>query len=100
MITVEVTEGCIRRGVRNHPWRCPVALAVKKVLPRGNVRIGETAAQIKFAGEESDNYYWLSERVSRFIRRFDAKRPVKPFKFRLDVDAPKPRTRISKRKRT
>lgn len=68
------------RGL-NRARCCPVAIAISRKFPTANVRVIDDEFNI------NDKSYYPSESVKRFIRKFDANLPVKPFLFRLPREA-------------
>ncbi len=76
---IQVTEDHIRLGKRSNSTRCPVALAVRDILPAakilGTILIVETP--------------WLKihlpKKVTKFVEDFDHFRPVEPFSFELQI---------------
>lgn len=76
-----VTADNIKDGRRDKCRDCPVALALKPYLEDpvvwpGEIRIGPVSARISIKTPRS---------VDRFICRFDSGKPVKPFRFYLDI---------------
>lgn len=75
---VEVTQADIDGGERNSSTACPVVLALR--------RAGHVHAQVGFrqCWHDGDTTACndLSKAVETFIERFDAGKPVKPFRFR------------------
>lgn len=75
--TIYVTPDDIEIGVRRNALHCPVANAMKRHWPSpavGNEYCWPTDAAVK-----------LPMSAQRFTERFDAGKPVKPFKFTLKV---------------
>lgn len=87
-IRVEVCEADIAAGTPGMTLGCPVALAIKRVLPDCGVIVDRET--ITF-GVRGDHIRWLDFRcppaVKRFVTEFDARRTVGPFTF----DIPDPR---------
>lgn len=83
-ITVEVTAADIAGG-RGLPtqrcWTCPVAQAIKRVLPRGvEFRgVGFYYAHFRFRSTP------VPETATAFMEALDAGQKVEPFVFDLDV---------------
>lgn len=91
-LVVEVTKGHIRRGRREQADSCPVALVIRdRILEVGaeddfKVYVEEDVIKIReifglfnrfiYSGKSSMN-------VVRFVKRFDDKKDVEPFKFRM-----------------
>lgn len=85
---IEVTSEDIRLGKRNNCWKCPIARAITRKLNVPLVRqFVEVSPTIVFLEENRDNVLFrakLGIRAIRFIRRFDKKKEVFPFRFKLD----------------
>lgn len=79
---IEVVEADIDRGVAQSCWRCPVALALSRVLKKG-----ERYDVHHFAVIIRDQGYRLPKRATKFIEQFDNACDVKPFQFRLPIPA-------------
>lgn len=75
---VKVTKQDIKEGMRNIHSSCPVALAIKRATGVDYVSVGD----VVFLGEDIVR---VSRAVDRFVTRFDDKKPVKPFNFRLTL---------------
>jgi hypothetical protein len=71
---IEVKEEHIKNGNRCSLTYCPIALALK-ASGYEHVVVSGYDAQI------SGHFIDLSTRARRFIRKFDSKTAVKPFKF-------------------
>lgn len=83
-IKLSISSDDIKHGVLNCNTDCPVARAVKSVLKykyRRNVRAYNT--HVRFT--RMIKHFWYPSSVERFINRFDAGKPVKPFNFELDL---------------
>lgn len=79
---VSVTQKHITAGERGCPKTCPIALALQEQLPSflevEDVEVYNDHAQ--FGGF----HITLPTRAERFVDRFDAFAPVKPFEFFLE----------------
>lgn len=90
-LTVEVTEEDIKNGDRWRAQSCPLALALYRQYPRDNngarwlVGILDVLAWDReaFNRGQSSSRLVLSKAATRFIKRFDNGKPVKPATFRL-----------------
>lgn len=76
---INVTAQDIANGVRKSTDHCPIALAAIR-------RCGFSPNEVCVMGEGNlDTYfawtYAARKKVDSFIKRFDAGKPVKPFKF-------------------
>ncbi|HYE29906.1 MAG TPA: hypothetical protein VEH27_00625 [Methylomirabilota bacterium] len=104
-IKVEVTDADIRHGQSGNCWRCPVALAIKRVTRAQEVNV--TAIDVSVWGDSvvldtpPTSSAWTTKRLSdpcwslervqlptvvrAWIRAFDDNKPVRPFFFHLEV---------------
>lgn len=75
---IQVTQQHIEQGKHCDPLKCPVALAI-------------TAAGVNHAGVTQsrlvvgDNWIFLPDAVYNWIARFDARKPVSPIEFEVDL---------------
>ena len=90
MVKVTVTTDMIDGGICRDPKRCMVAHALRKA---GFKEPTVTAYGFKYTTPGifpfcTKRHYWakLPREVSERINTFDAKLPVDPFSFELDVD--------------
>lgn len=74
---VEVTNRDINHGLMHSCEDCPVARALRRATGTRSVSAGYGSCGI---GKRS---FCLPIAVDRFIRAFDGRGPVKPFKFRI-----------------
>jgi len=82
-VKIEVTQEDIDRGARRSCCNCPIALAVKRLVPHCSevdVRCGAIYAKTPELWKAD-----ASISVIDFISGFDAGRPVQPFSFPLDL---------------
>lgn len=79
-IKINVTKDHIRRGVRGSACDCPIALALKQTLITHNVSVSSTAIVVNNIG------FSVDKKDLRFIERFDAGQPVRPYSFDLTRD--------------
>lgn len=89
-IRIEITKSCIKRGVCSNPSSCAAALAIGKVIKRGemikrpNISIG--SREVNISVDEDYCCLMPPERLKNFIEKFDSgKRHVKPMSFWLDI---------------
>lgn len=77
-IKINVTNDHIRRGVRGSACDCPIALALKETLITNSVSV--TGARMLV------NHVWfvVDKKDIRFMERFDAGQPVRPYSFDLN----------------
>lgn len=76
-LRVRVLKSDIRKGVEGSCSRCPIAIAVRRLAPRGKSVVVTWDEAI--LGHTTT--YDLPRVASRFIDRFDEGKPVKPFSF-------------------
>lgn len=75
-VKIEVTARDIEMGRPHRPRSCPIAFGILRVFPVGWVSVGDTITV--------GNGEWKTPpSMLRFIKRFDAGKPVKPFTFVL-----------------
>lgn len=77
-----VTKTAIKRGIRKNPWECPVARACHKVGWR-DCYVGSFTITVE-AQRRCDNFPQIIQtklpgKVVKFIGRYDAGLPVRPF---------------------
>lgn len=79
---VSVTQKHISAGVKGEVRSCPIALALLEQLPSflGIEEVKVYGAHAEFGGLRCV----LPSRAERFVNRFDAFAPVKPFEFFLE----------------
>ena len=78
---IRVKQEHIKEGIRNSPWNCAVALAIKDA----NLLSRKSKAVSVSGSIEVDKFVYPCPRsVDRFINKFDAGKKVKPFNFKLD----------------
>lgn len=87
-LIVRVTARDIKNGKPRKPCRCPIALAVRrKVGPlwRLSADYGYTTVKAKRPTVNQSRQYSTPKMATRFMSKFDGRRPVKPatFTFRL-----------------
>ena len=85
MKLISVTRKHIKEGRRCAGDSCPVSLALQKQLNRDDVHVSSTDVVIGEFGRKKE-VIPLSKSVQEFINRFDNEKPVKPFKFKLNID--------------
>lgn len=78
---IKVTKQDIKKGVRYSFRNCPVARAVKRATKITNVYVVGPSIMM------NEQRFRVSRAVDEFQCRFDGKKPVKPFSFRLSYEA-------------
>jgi hypothetical protein len=83
-IKIEVKKHHIDLGVKSTPNACPVALALQARFLWAHVSYSYARV---FQGPQGSKVLLLKtpRSVTRFIDKFDADRPVKPFNFILEI---------------
>jgi len=79
--TIHVTQDDIKQGCPQEFWRCPIAHAMARAIGEP---IGVRHAWYRKSDLFAPN--WLPQRAVRFVDRFDAGLPVKPFQFTVETD--------------
>lgn len=74
---VEVSAADIKKGKRNEPESCPIALAVQRLLPWNSISVNEDTIEIDGCS------YDLPKIAEKFVEKFDAKETVEPFSFAI-----------------
>ena len=82
MPKITITNEDIRRGVRNNACACPVALAIKRVMPKAT-SVAVSCSRVTY--KVGDQRVWkdLPKEAYVFIENFDEGFKVKPFSFSL-----------------
>lgn len=76
---IEVTKQDIEQGECKSPWRCPIALAINRVMQPG-CRAYVDYDTVIIACQD----YRLPPEASQFVDRFDDQASVSPFSFSLE----------------
>ena len=88
-LTIDVKQVDIKNGERCSLCECPIALAVKKQLPKKTPYTVFVADKVDFEAQDSrtlgSHNAKLPKKASSFIRDFDKGYEVKPFAFKLRV---------------
>ncbi len=85
---VHVTQECIDNGVSYEPCGCPVALALKPHFDKKKVNIFVAVEWFEISSVSShsiDRRITLPLIARQFIYEFDARKPVEPFSFEVDL---------------
>jgi len=82
MLIIEVTNAEINVGIAGSIWKCPVALAIGKVVGRNNCSCSNTRIRI------GTNMFEGPPEMDAFIKLFDSGKEVKPFTFTIDETKP------------
>ena len=80
MKTIAVTQQDIDRGVNAGPYKCALALALRRSFGcrEGDVRVTRLNAVVR------TRVFPLPPEATQFIHDFDHRRPVQPFSFGID----------------
>ena len=84
MLTVNVTQDHIDKGVRKEAYHCPVSLALGEADP-GSDWCVSTLLVMRENGHDVVSIF-PPVTVSKFVSRFDNGDPVQPFTFEIDLD--------------
>ena len=79
---VHVAQEDIDAGEKGRASDCPIALALRRELSAGMVRVGYHVVSWNIGG--SSFIADLSNSAKYFVRAFDRGRPVKPFAFVIE----------------
>lgn len=74
---IDVIGADIKKGKKNEREECPIALAVKRLLPWNEVAVNEDTLEIDTMS------FGLPKDAEKFVEKFDAGEKVKPFKFSI-----------------
>ena len=86
MLKVNVTQEHINKGERHSTSACPIAWALKDVLPADSCAVN-VRASVAVWFRNSDYYRaWLPRSAQDFVVEFDNGQDVSPFSFELDAD--------------
>ena len=89
-VTVKVTQDDIDKGERETCRRCPIALALNRLLALpAEVRLGNVRSSANIVTSYHPKYWPtlpLPAECKRFIKIFDGRGPVTPFDFPLTID--------------
>jgi hypothetical protein len=78
-VKIVVRRKHIRDGSKGSRYWCPIALALRELGYGMNAYLAVEEEKVTLGGYE----FALPRSARRFIVRFDDKKPVKPFTFRL-----------------
>jgi hypothetical protein len=83
VLKVSVTQGDIDNGTRCSWFRCPIALAAKRLDNVFYVSVTAYDMTVRVGAPPERRYrtFLLPAEAKEFIRAFDAGRPVQPFTF-------------------
>lgn len=81
---ISVTKEDIENGGRDNISTCPVALAVRRVTKK-RFQVGSTEIYPPLSERHFPQPIRISDQVAEFIKRFDAKKRVQPFTFRIKL---------------
>lgn len=77
--TITVTAEDIRDGIVGDGDDCPIAHAAKRAFRIECATCGDDVLEVGY------DSFPLPKRACEFIERFDARKPVKPFSFRVKL---------------
>lgn len=80
--TVRVTAKDIENGKHNHCFECPVARAMRRATKKPLL---VTTTAIEMIVRQYMKPFRLPDLVAKFIERFDAKKRVRPFTFKIKL---------------
>ncbi len=83
LLKIKVTAKDIENGKRNDGARCPIARAARRVLKKV-ASVDGTVIEFKYDGNDYTDSI-LPKAASNFIARFDDKKKVKPFTFKVSA---------------
>lgn len=88
MKKIKVTKNDIKFGYPNSATTCPIARAVQRLLPDGNVFVYPTEIEFCQLTESKHDHIRtkLPEEAVQFIRDFDTGNKVRPFTFELEIE--------------
>jgi len=78
-VTIRVSNGDIKNGVKNIPQICPIGLALKRKYPKYTCSASYGYAQIGWG------LYKIPKEAFKWMKDFDNNKKVKSFKFVLDL---------------
>ena len=88
IVTVQVTSEDIAHGLSGNCDRCPVALAIRRLLLPGIfVRAGTWFFALHRGSDVSQYNQMLPGQAVDFITAFDSGKTPEPFEFQIDIPA-------------
>lgn len=84
-IKINVTAEDICFGKKRNSGKCPVAFALHRVFPKARVYITKEKGTTWFAKCGKKSCLDAPCSVGRFVKRFDAGKPVQPFSFFITI---------------
>ncbi len=92
VIEFEVTYEDLTNGHRNDPYRCPMALAIKRATGRYSVGVGPYEASVDYGERKQVTKAYAKKmpaiydhKYKDFVTSVDIGHPVLPFKGRLTI---------------
>lgn len=82
---INIIKKEINKGIPRNESNCPVALAIYKAVKPYQVSVIDTTEVRVFWKENEYNIYPLPLKITKFIKRFDENKPVKPVSFILKI---------------
>lgn len=80
---VKVTKADIRNGCPCSSSDCPIALAIWRQAKKKRIGVVRVRSRVVYINHQQIG---LPDSAVHFMRHFDARDPVEPFEFYLDVD--------------
>ena len=81
---IRVSRENIADGVPGDVCKCAAALALEPVCPRGS-SVFVLGDSFEFVNNFGFERFDLGKRVQKFIADFDARKPVEPIEFWIDI---------------
>ncbi len=78
---IYVRKSDIEVGGRGNCFTCPVAMALKRAYKGRSISVQSDSYRVDRGSIKTGAWFPLPETAVRFVRDFDAGRPVKPFSF-------------------
>lgn len=92
-ITIDVTQECIDKGIQEDVAYCPIALAIRGIMPPGT-EICVLHEDVSIEKFREDEYIFLKGNfpleITNFISAFDSGYQVEPFSFELELTEDEP----------
>jgi len=80
---IKVEQKHIDNGIREMCGLCPIALAIREVVPDKSIRVRWTWVDV--CDKAEDRMVTLPKSATAFIYAFDENKPVAPFEFELAI---------------
>lgn len=82
---INVTQADIDAGVKQECFRCPIALAARRVFDH-DVSVDDEYIIHYASTEVKADFYALPDEARQFVQHFDHGDPVTPFSFEVSLD--------------